>query len=121
MTSPVAHWQIITTDPEGIAEFYRTVFGWKVSTANGLGYRELSTRDNQTADGGIWPAPPGSPEIVQLFIEVGDIDAKLREIENAGGKMLIARQQLPDGDSMALALDPRGRPFGLMTRAIKRD
>lgn len=116
MTFPVSHWQILTKDPEGTARFYQALFGWKISSANGLGYREVTTRDGQGADGGIWPAPPGSPEMVQLFIEVADIDGKLSEAVAAGGKVVFPKQILPDGDAMALALDPMGRPFGLMSR-----
>lgn len=116
MMFPISHWQIITTDPDGVARFYQSMFGWEISTANGLGYREVTTRSGQAPDGGIWPAPPGSPEMVQLFVEVDDIDTKLAEITRAGGKVIFPKQVLPDGDCMALAMDPTGRSFGLMTR-----
>ena len=117
--SPVSRWQILTDDPDGLAEFYTSVFGWTVSAANGMGYREVSTRPGAPPDGGLWPNPPGAPELVQLFVEVEDIDGRLAAVEAAGGRVLFPRQVLPDGDAMAMVLDPKGRPFGLMTRAAR--
>ena len=115
MTSPVVHWQFLTADPDRTAAFYETMFGWSVSTANGMGYRSVTSSSERGIDGGIWPAPPGAPESVQLYIEVDDIDAALQRIGELGGSMIMPKQVLPDGDAMALALDPLGRAFGLMT------
>lgn len=114
MSNPVAHWQMISKDPEAVAKFYGALFGWSVSAANGLGYRMVDTGSGLA--GGIWPSPPGSPETVQLYVEVPDIDAALARLQELGGKILVPKQTLPDGDAMALALDPLGRSFGLMTK-----
>lgn len=115
MTNPVVHWQILTSEPGKAAAFYSDAFGWTVSDANGLGYRTVGSGGGRGIDGGIWPAPPGAPESVQLYVEVADIDAALVRIGELGGTTLLPKQVLPDGDAMALALDPMGRPFGLMT------
>ncbi len=112
MDGAVAHWQMITKDPNALAWFYGEAFGWSFSADNGLGYRTATTGG---LDGGVWPAPLEAPETVQLFVEVADIDAALARIETLGGKLLMPKQVLPDGDAMALAQDPLGRPFGLMT------
>jgi hypothetical protein len=42
-------------------------------------------------------------------------DAALDRMTEMGGRLLLPKQVLPDGDPMALAMDPTGRPFGLMT------
>lgn len=117
MSNPVMHWQMISKDPEAVSKFYGALFGWNVSAANGLGYRMVETGAESGIGGGIWPAPPGSPETVQLYVEVPDIDAALARLQDLGGKVLVPKQTLPDGDAMALALDPLGRSFGLMTSA----
>lgn len=114
MTNTVMHWQLLSADPKRAASFYAELFDWQVSAANGLGYREVKT--GGPVDGGIWPAPAGAPETVQIYIEVADIDAMLARTVELGGSVIMPRQALPDGDSMALALDPLGRSFGLMTR-----
>jgi uncharacterized protein len=115
MTNAVMHWQMLSADPEKTAAFYRDLFDWQVSAANGMGYRIVTTGGD--VDGGIWPAPPGSPEAVQIYVEVPDIDAVLARAVQLGGSVIMARQVLPEGDAMALAVDPLGRAFGLMTRA----
>ncbi|HWA88890.1 MAG TPA: VOC family protein [Rhizomicrobium sp.] len=108
----VAHWQMLSRDPERIAKFYGALFGWRVSAANGLGYRMVETGG---LPGGIWPVPAEAPEGVQLYVQVGDIDGALAKLVELGGTVVMPKQVLPDGDAMALALDPMGRAFGLMT------
>src|SRR5258705_9213321 len=110
MKNAVMQWQMLSADPNKAASFYGVLFGWQVSAANGLGYREVKTGGG--VDGGIWPAPAGAPEAVQIYIEVADIDAALARAIELGGSVIMPRQVLPDGDAMALALDPLGRSFG---------
>jgi predicted enzyme related to lactoylglutathione lyase len=119
MTNRVVHWQMLSAEPDKAAAFYSDLFGWTVSAANGLGYRAVASGGERGMDGGIWPAPPGSPESVQIYVEVEDIEAVLAQVTRLGGRVLLPRQVLPDGDAMALALDPLGRSFGLMTPATK--
>lgn len=111
MGNPVVQWQMVTRDPERAQEFYSKVFGWEIDANNALGYRTVKTGG---CDGGIWPSPPEGQNLVQLFVKVEGIDAALEAIVAAGGTILMPKQQLPDGDSMALALDTNGMPFGLM-------
>ena len=116
MTGDVAHWQILTAQPDKVAAFYGELFDWPVSAANGMGYRTIGSGG---ISGGIWPAPPGAPESVQIYVSVDDIDHALARIRELGGTILMEKQVLPDGDAMALALDPTGRSFGLMTARAK--
>ena len=114
MTNAVMHWQMLSADPDKAASFYGGLFGWQISASNGLGYREVKTGGG--INGGIWPAPPGSSEAVQIYVEVADIDAALARAVELGGSVIMPKQVLPDGDAMAVGLDPLGRSFGLMTR-----
>jgi predicted enzyme related to lactoylglutathione lyase len=114
MRNAVMHWQMLSVDPDKTASFYGQLFGWQISDANGLGYREVRTGGE--IDGGIWPAPAGTAEAVQIYVEVSDIDSALSEAVRLGGSVIVPRQVLPDGDAMALVLDPLGRSFGLMTK-----
>lgn len=112
MANSVVKWQIITKDPEATAKFYSSVFGWKVNADNKLGYRELRTGNG--IDGGVWPSTEG-PSMVQLFIGVDDIDAAIAAASRLGAKTIVPKSTLPDGDTMAVLLDPAGITFGLMT------
>jgi len=115
MPNPVVRWQIVTPEAAKAAAFYRDVFGWELSTANSMGYRELHTGADSSApvDGGVWPAPPGKPGFVQLLIEVADIDVCIAKATGLGAKTIVPKSVLPDGDSMAVLLDPTGISFGI--------
>jgi|HubBroStandDraft_5_1064220.scaffolds.fasta_scaffold390552_2 predicted enzyme related to lactoylglutathione lyase len=113
MGGAVMHWQMLSKDPERIASFYAALFGWKVSARNGMGYRTIETGGG--VNGGLWPVPPEAPEGVQIYVQVPDIDRALERLVELGGTVVMPKQVLPDGDAMALALDPLGRSFGLMT------
>ena len=113
MPNPVIRWQIITPEPDQTAGFYQKLFAWKLSKANALGYRELSGGGEAGIDGGVWPAPPGTPGFVQLFMEVDDLDDCLARATQLGAKVLVPKSVLPDGDAMAVLHDPTGIPFGL--------
>ena len=114
MTAPhVARWQLVAADPAQAAAFYRSVFGWKVSTANALGYREIEAQPGGIG-GGIWPAPPDTPAFVQMFVAVDDVAATVERAVAAGASVIVPVSVLPDGDEMAVLRDPSGVPMGLM-------
>lgn len=106
----IAHWQALVRNPESAATFYQKCFGWQVDDANSLGYRSLQSSG---LPGGIWPIAEGSPR-VQLFIAVPNIDVSLGSIEANGGRILLAKQILPDGDEMAIIADPQDVSWGLL-------
>ncbi len=113
MGDPVVRWQILSRHPEQTAQFYAALFGWQVSADNAMGYREVATGAGKGIDGGIWPAPPEAPNFVQLFMQVDDIDAHVDRAVSLGARVLIPAQTLPEGDRMAILLDPQGMSFGL--------
>ena len=111
MNAPVMQWQVVTTDPELLGKFYAELFGWKISTDNALGYREIATG---SINGGLWPAPAGAPSFVQLFVGVPDVDASITKATAMGAKVIVPVTALPDGAVMAVIADPMGVTFGLM-------
>jgi uncharacterized protein len=113
MGQPVTNWQIITNQPEKAQAFYSELFGWEINANNALGYRMVDTGSEKGINGGIWPAPPGVNGFVQLFIEVDDVAGTVNKAVEHGAKILIPVQKLPDGDEMAVLLDPTGISFGL--------
>lgn len=115
MPNPVIRWQIVSPEPDKAASFYQKLFGWNLSNANAMGYRELKTgtRSATPVDGGVWPSPPGQNALVQLFIEVPDVDGCLEKATGLGAKVVVPKSVLPDGDTMAVLLDPTGLSFGV--------
>ena len=117
MPNPVVRWQIVAQNPETVAAFYRDVFGWKMDADNALGYRQLSSSETRGIDGGVWPNAPNTPNVVQLFIEVDDIEVYANRALEAGASVIVPPSQLPDGDHMAILLDVAGLTFGLFMPA----
>ena len=80
---------------------------------NALGYRRIETGSSQGIQGGIWPAPPQSPNFVQLFVAVENVRASVARAEALGAKLLIPPTMLPEGDEMAILHDPQGMSFAV--------
>jgi len=108
--------QILSTQPDQTAAFYSELFGWSISDNNAMGYRQIATGAAEGIQGGIWPAPPGAPTFAQLFMAVDDVDAKAVAAQSLGAKLLIPPTTLPDGDAIAVLLDPQGMSFALWRR-----
>ena len=116
MSDPVLQWQIVTANPDALLAFYRKLFGWTVSSANAMGYREVDT-GSEGMRGGVWPAPPDAASFIQLFVGVADVDASIAKAVELGAQVIVPPTALPDGDTMAVLRDPSGLTFGLMRRA----
>ena len=113
MGNPVVQWQIVAKDPDAVARFYSALFGWTVQTDNALGYRVIETGNGRGINGGVWPSPPHGHNLVQLFVEVEDIDAALIKATSLGASIIVPKSELPDGDALAIVLDPAGLSFGI--------
>jgi len=114
MASPVMQWQILTKQPKKLEEFYSKLFGWSVSSDNALGYARVDTNSKEGISGGFWPI--GEKEghsMVQLFIRVENVKAHVKKAEQLGARVVIPPQALPDGDEMAVVVDPDGIPFAM--------
>jgi hypothetical protein len=117
MGRPVVQWQMITRNPEKVADFYAGLFGWEINTNNAMQYRMVDTGSARGINGGIWPAPPEAPSFVQLFIEVDNLSESVAAATALGAKVVIPPTPLPDGDELAILHDPDGMSFGMYVSA----
>lgn len=115
MSNAVAQWQIVSKNPKATCEFYEKLFGWTITDANSLGYRQVNTGGG--IQGGVWPSPPDGHDIVQLFVQVSDVADSIKRAVECGAQILIPHQKLPDGDEMALLIDVQGLAFGIFKPA----
>ncbi|MGH6786455.1 MAG: VOC family protein [Novosphingobium sp.] len=116
-------YELMTPDPEGARTFYEPVLGWSMTTGHG-----------ETTDYGFVTAPDGAMVggLLRLtgemtghgarpcwlgYIGVDDVDATLAGIAGAGGKALMPARDLPGTGRFAMAADPGGAAFYLMTPA----
>jgi len=73
----------------------------------------VETGNGRGINGGVWPSPPEGHNLVQLFVEVDDIDAALSKATSLGATIIVPKSELPDGDALAIVLDPAGLSFGM--------
>jgi len=119
MANPVTQFQMISKEPEQTAAFYGGLFGWKIDANNAMGYRRIDTGSKEGIQGGIWPAPPQAPAFVQLFVGVDDVRTSVASAEKLGARVVIPPTTLPEGDEMAVMLDPQGMSFAVWRHGVK--
>jgi predicted enzyme related to lactoylglutathione lyase len=114
MNQPVIRWQIITPDPDASSKFFTQLFGWETSRNNPMGYREVRAGKGGI-HGGVWPAPPGTKPFVQLYVQVENVAACIEKATALGAKVIVPKTVLPEGQEMAVLLDPQGMPVAIST------
>src|SRR5690242_1732800 len=116
MANPVVQFQILSKQPDDTARFYSNLFDWTIDADNPMGYRRIDTGSTEGIQGGIWPAPPQAPTFVQFFVGVDNVGAAVQKAVGLGAKVLIPATVLPEGDEMAVMLDPQGMSFAVWRR-----
>ncbi len=114
MGRPVVHWEFWSKEPEKVSGFYADVFGWKIENIPEMNYRTVDTGGEGGINGGIMKPKTGPwPGNMSFYIDVDDLDAYVKKIADAGGKMIVDRMDIPDMGSYALFEDPDGRVIGI--------
>ncbi|MCA8910615.1 MAG: VOC family protein [Planctomycetes bacterium] len=110
----ICHIEIPAGDLGKSKEFYGTLFNWTFQPMN-----ETYEFFNDGVNGGALDTdarPSRDGAILVLYCE--DIDAKLGEIEKAGGKTVKGKTQIPGhGAHYAYFEDPAGNRMGLYAPA----
>jgi uncharacterized protein len=114
MGNPVVHFEVVTNgNPTELAKFYGECFGWNIDTNNPLKYGLVAPEDSGIA-GGIGGTPdPNMPSHVTFYVQVADIKAALKQIEERGGKTLMGPEEVVPGTVIGLFHDPHGNMVGL--------
>jgi len=112
----ICHIEFPTTDAEKTRTFYEEVFGWTFSTAPGFDTYPMF-RD-PSGVGGAFNGDPkgGTPSQTGpiVHIEVENIDATLKQIEQAGGKTMTPKTKISEEyGSFAVFLDNVGNRLGM--------
>jgi predicted enzyme related to lactoylglutathione lyase len=118
MGLPVVHFEMMSKNPAGVADFYARVFGWKVRNHPEVNYRVFETGSDTGIGGGVLkPDRDGPWPGNQIFyVAVDDLAAMNRKIEQAGGKIHVEEQEVPGMGWLSLFTDPEGRMNGLWKR-----
>lgn len=103
-------WIDIGTDVEGAKSFYGSLFKWDCQDAGPPeetgGYGFFMKNSKMVA--GYGPQQNPGPPFWSSYIAVSDADATAKEVEAAGGTVLMAAMDVMDAGRMAIFVDPQG-------------
>jgi len=118
MGNKICHVEFSCKSTKETAEWFGKLFGWK------LDHMMDTYTLFQTEEGGLGGGfrafeegeGPGSATM-RVYIEVDDIEAKLKEIEGAGGTTVMGKTPIsPEHGFFALFNDPDGVGYGLWSK-----
>lgn len=113
-------YELMTSDQDAAIDFYTKVVGWTASDAEqpdmrytilsaaGRGVGGIFELTDEMREGGARPGWLG-------YIHAADTDSKAKEIEAAGGRILMQPGDIPNVGRFALVADPAGAVFYLLT------
>jgi predicted enzyme related to lactoylglutathione lyase len=118
----VVHFEIPADDQERARKFYQDAFGWKINPLPELNYNTVTTTPTDEATGR--PNEPGAingglmgraGELTTpvITVDVPDIDAALKTVEQLGGSVVTPKDTVPDQGFFAYFKDTEGNVMGL--------
>lgn len=113
MSNRVVHFEIPCDHPEKVITFFKTAFGWNFQQFGEEKYWLASTGDEKEPgiNGAIMQKNPGQPMVNS--ISVADLDTAIKNVEAAGGKIVVPKNTIPGVGYMAYFTDPDGNIHGL--------
>lgn len=101
------HIEIPTTDFKKAKKFYEKLFGWTFQELPEMEYMLFKTERQPNGGFYLVKKMPKKGQ-VNVYIEVQDIDIKLKEIRKARGKVLMKKMQVGDMGWFAQFATPDG-------------
>lgn len=113
--------ELYANDWEASFAFYSDLFGWTKDQAvamGDMGVYQLFAIDGVVAGGMMNRAPqcPGSDSnpCWNYYFNVESIEAAAARVKEAGARISMGPQEVPDGSWILVGLDPQGAPFALV-------
>jgi predicted enzyme related to lactoylglutathione lyase len=110
---PVVHWEIQSTSPARLHDFYRDVFEWVIDTNNPMQYGMVGSGGGGDSIGGGIGGASGASSKVLVYASVPDINSALAKVSAKGGRTILPRTDM-GMVTMAIFEDPEGNAFGLV-------
>jgi predicted enzyme related to lactoylglutathione lyase len=110
---PVVHWEIQSTTPERLQDFYRSIFDWVIDTNNPMNYGMVASGGGGDSIGGGIGGASGPSAKTVIYASVPSIDDTLSKVSTMGGRTVMPRTDIGPV-VMAIFEDPEGNAFGLV-------
>jgi predicted enzyme related to lactoylglutathione lyase len=110
---------LFTDDMEAVIPFYQTLFGWTFESADGHTRKVQTVLADQVPIATAVLISPENKKIKESrwlgYISVEDVDQAAKIIIENKGALRVLPRDLPDRGRVAVATDPEGALFGLLT------
>ena len=114
--SRVIHFDLSADNPERAAEFYRSVFNWKVNKWEGpedYWLIQTGTEEEPGVTGGI--AGRIKPEdTTAVVFDVDSVDEVAKKVVDDGGNIREEKKAIPGVGYLIMCRDTEGNTFGIM-------
>ncbi|MEV7472200.1 VOC family protein [Pseudarthrobacter oxydans] len=118
----VVHFEIPADDQERAKKFYQQALGWRIEPVPGMDYNMVITTPMDEATG--QPTTAGAinggmmareEKIANpvITVDVPDIDATLKTVEELGGSVVMPKNEIPGRGYFAYFKDPEDNVMGL--------
>src|ERR1700722_12326271 len=114
MAAEIVHIEHKSANFTRTTEFYARLFDWRTEQNASASYMKLS--GNGAPSGGWVRADLVQAPGPIAYLAVDDLAAKLGEVEQAGGRILVHRLPFAGGGEIGLFADPDGNIMGLWHR-----
>ncbi|MDP6444572.1 MAG: VOC family protein [Pirellulaceae bacterium] len=118
----VCHFEIPYEDRERAAKFYQDVFGWQVMEVPDMTYsfaittptdEEQKPLEPGGINGGMYERAEGASSTPVVVMEVDSTEQRIKDVEAAGGSMVIPATNIGDMGVYAQVKDSEGNIVGL--------
>jgi predicted enzyme related to lactoylglutathione lyase len=123
--NPVVHFEMPYDNGERLAKFYQSAFGWQMQMFGAdMGHYVLATTTESdekgpkkpgAINGGFFPKKPDWPaQVPSVVIAVDDIKASMKQVTNAGGKVLGEPMDIPGVGQYVSFTDTEGNRVSML-------
>jgi predicted enzyme related to lactoylglutathione lyase len=107
--------ELLTTDTDDAAAFYRKVAPWRTQPSNMPGYTIFMSGNAQVAGLMALPHDDGTPAHWLMYVGTPNVDATCAHARTLGGRICKNPADIPNVGRFAVLADPQGATFAVFT------
>jgi predicted enzyme related to lactoylglutathione lyase len=117
-SNPIVYWELASSNAKKSVEFFKKAFGWQCDydQATTIYESAIPKTENKFSGGGVFTLRRAKIPFLTLYIEVEDINKKVKEIEALGGFIVEPPFDVTPQVRICLFNEPSGVTFAMLQR-----